>query len=85
LVNARRYVRKKVEARWRFTVIAGHSTGLNDGYTLNNLTAKKEGDWSVAVQFGGCDGETPNCLPIMPGWNYVVPLYRPRKEVLDGN
>jgi hypothetical protein len=39
----------------------------------------------VAVQFGGCDGETRNCLPIMPGWNYVVPLYHPRKEVLDGN
>jgi hypothetical protein len=59
--------------------------GLNDGYTLNNLTAKKEGDGSVAVQFGGCDGKTPNCLPIMPGWNYVARLYRPRKEVLGGN
>jgi hypothetical protein len=25
-------------------------------YTLNNVTAKKESDGSVAVQFGGCDG-----------------------------
>ena len=47
-------------------------------------TAKKGGDGSVTVQFGGCDGKTPNCLPITPGWNYMVRIYRPRKEVLDG-
>ena len=39
----------------------------------------------VTVQFGGCDGKTPNCLPITPGWNYLVRLYRPRKEILDGS
>jgi hypothetical protein len=54
-----------------------------NAYTLNNLTAKKGDDGSVTVQFGGDDGKTPNCLPIMPGWNYIVRLYRPRKEVLD--
>jgi hypothetical protein len=27
---------------------------------------------------------TPNCLPIMPGWNYTVRLYRPRAEILNG-
>ena len=26
----------------------------------------------------------PNMLPITPGWNYLVRLYRPRAEVLDG-
>ena len=56
----------------------------HNAYTLNNLTAKKNDDGSVSVQFGGCDGKTPNCLPITPGWNYIVRLYRPRKEVLDG-
>ena len=45
---------------------------------------KKDADGSVTVQFGGCDGKTPNCLPIMPGWNYIVRLYRPRKEILNG-
>ncbi len=25
-----------------------------------------------------------NCLPIYAGWNYMVRLYRPRREVLDG-
>ena len=25
-----------------------------------------------------------NCLPIMDGWNYIVRLYQPRKEIIDG-
>lgn len=54
-------------------------------YTINNVTAKKSADGSVAVQFGGCDGKTPNCLPTMSGWNYIVRLYRPGPEVLDGS
>lgn len=55
-----------------------------NAYTLNNITAKKNPDGSVTVQFGGCDGKAPNCLPIMPGWNYMVRLYRPRAEILNG-
>jgi hypothetical protein len=55
-----------------------------NAYSLNNITAKKDADGSVTVQFGGCDGKIPNCLPIMPGWNYIVRLYRPRAEVLSG-
>ena len=54
-------------------------------YNLNNITAKKSDDGSVAVQFGGCDGKIPNCLPITDGWNYMVRLYRPRPEILDGS
>ena len=57
----------------------------SDAYTLNNITAKKDADGSVTIQFGGCDGKVPNCLPIMPGWNYTVRLYRPRAEILDGS
>jgi hypothetical protein len=55
-----------------------------DAYTLNNITAKKAEDGSVTIQFGGCDGKTPNCLPITPGWNYWVRLYRPRPEIMNG-
>jgi len=40
-------------------------------------------DGSVAIQFGGCDGKIPNCLPIMKDWNYTVRLFRPRPEILD--
>ncbi|CAK11709.1 DUF1254 domain-containing protein [Rhizobium leguminosarum] len=55
-----------------------------DAYSLNNVTAKKSGDGSIAIQFGGCDGNIPNCLPVMKGWNYTVRLYRPKAEILDG-
>ena len=55
-----------------------------DAYSLNNITAKKGADGSVAIQFGGCDGKIPNCLPIRKGWNYMVRLYRPRPEILNG-
>jgi hypothetical protein len=56
-----------------------------NAFSLNNLTAKKGDDGSVTVQFGGCDGKIPNCLPIMEGWNYTVRLYRPRPEIIDGS
>jgi hypothetical protein len=56
-----------------------------DAYSLNNITAKVNADNSVTVQFGGCDGKVSNCLPITPGWNYLVRLYRPHKEILDGS
>lgn len=55
-----------------------------NAYSLNNITAAKSADGSIAVQFGGCDGKVPNCLPIMKGWNYTVRLYRPRAEILNG-
>jgi hypothetical protein len=55
-----------------------------DAYSLNNITAKKNADGSIAIQFGGCDGKIPNCLPTMKGWNYMVRLYRPRDEILNG-
>ena len=56
-----------------------------NAYTLNNLTAKKEADGSIVIQFGGCDGGVTNCIPTMEGWNYMVRLYRPRPEILDGS
>ena len=54
-------------------------------YSLNNLTAKPNADGSYTVQFGGCMKTTPNCLPTVHGWNYIVRLYRARKPVMDGS
>jgi hypothetical protein len=63
-------------------------------YSVNNVTARRDADGSVTVQFGGCPSPSagtgqpgataPNCIPITSGWNYVVRMYRPRKEILDG-
>jgi hypothetical protein len=76
-----------VDAFWSISVYNAKGyfeKNPSDAYTLNNVTAKKEPDGSVTVRFGGCDGKAPNCLPIVPGWNYMVRLYRPRREILDG-
>ena len=55
-----------------------------NAYTLNNITAKTGDDGATSVQFGDCKDETPNCLPITRGWNYLVRLYRPRAASLGG-
>lgn len=55
-----------------------------NAYSINDRTATRNNDGSVAIHFGG-DPTQPNYLPIMKGWNYIVRLYRPRKEILDGS
>jgi hypothetical protein len=55
-----------------------------NSYTINSITGRKGADGSTTVQFGGCDGKVPNCIPIVKGWNYTVRLYRPRPEILNG-
>ncbi|MBN8945175.1 MAG: DUF1254 domain-containing protein [Rhizobiales bacterium] len=56
-----------------------------NAYSINSITAKKNADGSVRIQFGGCDGKIPNCLPIVEGWNYTARLYRPEQSILDGS
>lgn len=53
-------------------------------YSFNNITAKKDQDGGVTIQFGGDPAKASNCLSIVPGWNYMVRLYRPRAELLSG-
>lgn len=53
-------------------------------YLINDRNATKDPDGSVTIHFGG-DPSQPNHLYIMDGWNSVVRLYRPRKEILDGS
>ena len=52
--------------------------------SVNNVTAKPDTDGSTTIHFGG-DPTAANYLRIMPGWNYMVRLYRPRAEVLNGS
>jgi hypothetical protein len=76
-----------VDGFWSVTVYnaAGYlePNPLN-AYSVNSITAKTGADGSVVIQFGGCEGDIPNCLPIMKDWNYTVRLFRPRAEILDG-
>jgi hypothetical protein len=52
-----------------------------DAYSVNNITAERNGDGSVTVRFGDSGA---NSIPITEGWNYLVRLYRPRQEILSG-
>jgi hypothetical protein len=76
-----------VDGFWSLTVYnkEGYLQPNQDSaYSVNSLTAKKGADGAVTIQFGGCDGKIQNCLPITPGWNYTVRLFRPRAEIIDG-
>ncbi|OBA89833.1 carboxylesterase [Mycolicibacterium mucogenicum] len=75
-----------VDGFWSVTVYNkdGYFTANEqNAYSLNNITATKDPDGSTTIQFGGTGAD--NLLPITPGWNYTVRLYRPRPEILDGS
>jgi hypothetical protein len=55
-----------------------------NAYSLNDITAQRGADGKITIQFGGCDAATANCLPITPGWNYLIRLYQPRDIILSG-
>jgi len=76
-----------VDGFWSITVYDARGyiqPNPQSAYNLNSVTAKQSADGSIDVQFGGCDGKVANCLPITPGWNYLVRLYRPRDAILNG-
>ena len=54
-----------------------------DSYGFGDRTAVKNADGSITLHFGG-DPNRVNYIPITEGWNYVVRMYRPRAELLDG-
>lgn len=77
-----------VDGFWSVTVYnkdGYFSPNPQNAYSFNNVTAQKGPDGNTTIQFGGCDGNVPNCLPITPGWNYTVRLYRPQQQLLDGS
>ncbi len=55
-----------------------------NAYSFNNITAVKDSDGEVTIHFGG-DSAQSNLVPITPGWNYTVRLYRPRAEIISGS
>ena len=55
-----------------------------DAYSYNNVTAKKNADGGITINFGGGSGAINN-LPITPGWNYVVRMYQPKQEIINGS
>ena len=76
-----------VDGFWSVTVYTADGyfqpKALN-AYSINSVTGRRGDDGSITIQFGDCARDTLNCLPVTEGWNYMVRLYRPRQEILDG-
>ena len=53
-------------------------------YSYNNVTSKPNKDGSITINFGGCEDGRVNCIPVSEGWNYLIRMYEPRQEALDG-
>lgn len=70
---------------WSITVYnaKGYFEAPESAISVNNVTGRRNQDGSMTIHFGG-DAKAANYLRIMPGWSYVVRLYRPRPEILDG-
>lgn len=50
--------------------------------SVNNVTGTPNKDGSFTVHFGG-DPKSLNYLYIMEGWNYIVRMYQPHKEIIE--
>ncbi len=53
-----------------------------NAYNVNNISGTPNENGSFTIHFGG-DPSSTNFLPIMEGWNYLIRLYQPRKEVSE--
>ncbi|MEJ8572380.1 DUF1214 domain-containing protein [Microbaculum marinum] len=74
-----------VEAFWSVTLYNAEGylpKTKNNVYSFNSVTAKPNEDGTFTISFGG-DG--PNKFEIMEGWNYLVRMYRPKQELIDGH
>ncbi len=79
-----------VEAFWSVSVYNARGffePNEKNLYTINSVTGERNADGSVTVRFiASADGDIPpNAIVTPEGWNYLVRLYRPRAEILDGS
>jgi hypothetical protein len=74
-----------VDGFWSVTVYntKGFYEAPENAISVNNVTGKRNADGSMTIRFGG-NPAAANYLRIMPGWSYLVRLYRPRPEAVGG-
>jgi hypothetical protein len=76
-----------VDAFWSISLYDadGYFPDTGEAVSVNDVTPARDADGGITVHFGDWPNGTPNRLPITDGWNYLVRLYRPRPEILDGS
>jgi len=52
-------------------------------YSFNDKSAERNADGSITIHFGG-DPNRVNYLPTPEGWNCMIRLYQPQRELLEG-
>ena len=78
-----------VDAFWSVSVYNEQGyfePNARDVYSVNSVTAVPDPDGAVTVRLAPQDdlGDEPNTIAVPDRWNFLVRLYRPRPEVLDG-
>lgn len=76
-----------VDGFWSITVYGKDGFMIkNDenAYSYNNKTVQKNSDGSITIHFGS-GADTVNNLPITPGWSYIIRMYQPHQNVINGS
>ena len=76
----RRLLVRGIQRRW---LLRRESAG---SYSVNSVTGTRNDDGSVTVRFVPTGTPAPpNSIPIPEGWNYMIRLYQPHPEILNGS
>ena len=76
-----------VDGFWSVTVynedgfLEPNDLGVN---SYNNVVADPNNDGGYTINFGACEDDRINCIPITDGWNYAVRLYQPQDVIING-